>query len=314
MPSIDNNKMESLTHFALKEKYDKVKQLRSRLENMKKLIDWEAFLPLFPEKEFGRGRPAYEKILMIKILFLQGWYSTSDEETEYQCYNRLDFQQFLDFPNFIPDYSTIWRFREEMAEGRILDKIWAELHRQIKSKKIKVEEGVIQDATFIEADPGKKNSGMKDRGRNAKTSRSKDGSWTNKGKKSIFGFKAHTKVQRGSKIIKEFAVTTAKTHDGRIDLAKPNEFVYRDKGYTGIGTKAKGDGTMKRGKNLSPRDYLRNKRITKKRCQVEHPYGTIKRSFNGGRTKLTTTYRVFVQQAFVFMAYNLFRLAFLMKV
>jgi len=305
--------MESLTYFALKEKYSKVKLLRSRLEDMKKLIDWDAFLPLFLEKESNMGRPNYEKILMTKILFLQGWYSTSDEETEYQCYNRLDFQQFLDFPNFIPDYSTIWRFREELAEEDILDKIWAELQRQIDEKNIKVKEGVIQDATFIDADPGKKNSGMKDRGRMARTSRSKDGSWTKKGKRSIFGFKAHTKVQRGSKIIKEFAITTAKTHDGRIDLAKSNEVVYRDKGYSGMRTKAKGDGTMKRGKNLSVKDYLRNKRVTKKRCVGEHPYGTINRSLKGGRTKLTTVYRVFVQQAFVFMAYNVFRLTFLVN-
>ena len=91
--------MESLLYFSLKEKYAKVKKLRPRLENMKKLIDWEAFLSLFSEKDSNIGRPNYEKILMTKILFLQSWYSLSDEEIEYQCHNRLDFQQFLDFPN-----------------------------------------------------------------------------------------------------------------------------------------------------------------------------------------------------------------------
>jgi len=302
--------MESLTNFALKEKYSKVKKLRDRLEKMKSLIDWNAFLKLFPKKDNLVGRPNYEKILMIKTLFLQGCYSMSDEETEYQCYNRLDFQQFLDFPNFIPDYSTIWRFREELAEGDIFDKIWEELQNQIKEKNIVVEKGVIQDATFIEADPGKTNSGMKDRGRLAKTSRSKDGSWTKKGKKSYFGFKAHTKVRRGSKLIEDFAVTTAKTHDGKIDLANQDEIVYRDRGYSGTGTKAKGDATMKRG-NLTPKEKLRNLRIMKKRSVGEHPYGIIDRCFHGGTTKLTTTYRVFIQTGFVFMAYNVFRLAFL---
>ena len=73
--------MNSLIDFAMKEKYSKVKKLRSRLEDMKKLIDWDEFLPLFLEKESNLGRPNYEKILIIKILFLQGWYSTSDEET-----------------------------------------------------------------------------------------------------------------------------------------------------------------------------------------------------------------------------------------
>jgi len=302
--------MESLTDFGLKEKYSKVKQLRDKLERIKSIVDWDSLTKLFPERENLVGRPNYEKILMVKILFLQSIYSMSDEETEYQCYNRLDFQQFLDFPNYIPDYSTIWRFREELAEGNTFENIWDEIQRQIKSKNIKIEEGIIQDAVFIEADPGKTKSGMNGRGRLAKTSRSKDGSWTKKGKRSIFGFKAHTKVRRGSKFIEEFAVTTAKTHDGKVDLAEVNDIVYRDRGYSGMGTRALGDATMKRG-NLTPHEYLRNKRIMKKRSIGEHPYGYIDRNFHRDGTKLTELHRVFIQTGFVFMAYNIFRLLFL---
>lgn len=304
--------MESLIDFALHEKYARVKSLRSRLEDMKKLIDWNAFIPLFPERESLRGRPNYEKILMVKLLFLQGWYGLSDEELEFQVNDRLSFQQFLDFPKTVPDYSTIWRFREELAEDNIIDQIWSELQRQIDSKNIKVEKGVIQDASFIVAEPGKTRSGMDERGQAAKTSRSKDGSWTKKGKKSYFGYKVHAKMQRGSKIVKELAVTTARIHDGAIDLTKPDEVVYRDKGYTGIKTKALGDATMKRG-NLTPHEKLRNKRVQAKRSQGEHPFGTIHRAMHGGETRLTTVYRVFVQQIFVFAAYNLFRLTSLIQ-
>ncbi len=304
--------MNSLTDFALKQKYEKVKKLRSRLEEMNHLFDWDAFVSLFPERENKVGRPNYNKKLMIKCLFLQSWYTLSDEELEYQLYNRLDFQQFLGFPKNIPDYSTIWRFREELTESNIIDDIWNEQKKQLSQHDIEVKEGKIQDATFIHADPGKTNSGMNNRGREAKTSRSKDGSWTKKGKKSIFGFKAHTKMQRGSKIIEEIAVTTAKTHDGSIDLAEENEINYRDRGYSGCKTKAKGDATMKKGK-LSARQKLRNKRIAKKRAEGEHPYGTIQRSFKGGFTKLTTLPRVFVQQVFVCLAYNIHRLRFLIN-
>ena len=304
--------MESLVNFALQEKYSKVKKLRSRLEDMNKLIDWSKFIELFPERETLVGRPNYEKILMLKLMFLQGWYGLSDEELEFQVNDRLSFQQFLGFPNFIPDYSTIWRFREELAEENIADKIWYELQRQIKEKNIVVEKGVIQDATFIISEPGKKDSGMDNRGQSAKSSRNKDGSWTKKGKKSYFGYKAHAKMQRGSKIITELAITTAKVPDCAIDLAKSDEIVYRDKGYTGVKTKALGDGTMKRG-NLAPHEKFRNKRIQSKRSQGEHPFGTIHRALHGGKTRLTTVYRVFVQQLFVFAAYNLFRLASLVK-
>lgn len=304
--------MQNLIDFSLKQKYAKVKELRSRLEDMKKLIKWEAFLPLFPEKETNRGRPAYEKILMIKILFLQSWYGISDEELEFQIHDRLSFQQFLNFPKDVPDYSTIWRFREELTEGDILDKMWKELQRQIEEKNLKVKKGVIQDATFITADPGKQKKSSEPRGRDAETSRSKDGTWTKKGNKSFFGFKEHLKIQRGSKIIKEIALTTAKVHDGAVDLVKSNEIVYRDRGYSGIKTKAKGNGTMKRGK-LTPKQKLRNKRITKRRSEGEHPLATIKKCFRGGHTRLTTLYRVFTQQAFVCMAYNIHRFRYLMK-
>jgi len=304
--------MDTLTDFSLKQKYEKVKKLRSRLEEMKNLLDWNKFLPLFPEKETKRGRPAYDKVLMLKVIFLQSWYGISDEEVEFQIYDRLSFQQFLDYPKSIPDFTTLWRFREELSESDTLDKIWNELQRQIEGKNLRVKKGVIQDATFITADPGKQKKSSEPRGREAKTSRSKDGTWTKKGKKSYFGFKKHVKVQRGNKIIKEVALTTAKTHDGAVDLAEPNEVMYRDRGYTGIKTRAKGDGTMKRGK-LSIKQKLRNKRITKKRSEGEHPFGMIHRCLKGGHTKLTTLYRVHVQQVFVCAAYNLHRLRFLVN-
>ena len=119
-------------------------------------------------------------------------------------------------------------------------------------------------------------------------------------------------MQRGSKIITEVAVTTAAVHDSKIDLASPDDIIYRDLGYTGVKTKAKGNASMKRG-NLSERDKRRNKRISRKRSQGEHPYATIHRAFRGGNTKLTTSPRVFVQQIFVCAAYNLYRLHFLLK-
>ena len=308
--------MENFLDYAMKTKYEKVKTLRPRLEEMKKLLNWKAFLRLFPDykkSRRGRGRPFYSRILMLKLLFLQSWYNISDEELEFQCNDRLSFQQFLDYPQSIPDYSTVWRFREYLAETSLAVEIWKELQRQIESHNIQVREGVIQDACFITADPGKTQSGMTGRGTDAKTSRNRDGSWTKKNNKSYFGYKLHTKVNRGSKIISEIAVTTASIHDSGVDLSTSEEkVVYRDKAFTGTTCKAKGNGSMKRG-NLTIWEKLRNKRIMKKRAQGEHPYATIQRSFHGGTTKLTTVPRVFVQQLFVCAGYNLHRLYYLKR-
>ena len=304
--------MNNLLDFALQTKFEKVKSLRPQFFEINNLIAWDTLVTLFPEKSSLRGRPEYEKVLMLKILFLQSCYGVSDQEVEYLIHDRLSFQQFLGFPKHIPDYSTIWRFREELLEGNILESIWSALQDQIKNKGIIIEKGVIQDAKFITADPGKKHSGMDGRGKAAKTSRSRDGSWTKKGKKSFFGFKMHNKVDKKTKLICEMGISTAKVHDGQIDLANPDEIDYRDRGYSGCQTKALGDATMKKG-NLSIHAKLRNKRISQQRCRGEHPYGTMTRSLKAGHTRLTTIPRVYVQQAFVCIAYNFHRLNFLLK-
>ncbi len=305
--------MKNLIDFALKEKYAKVKKLRSRLDEVNKLLGWDAFHDLFPVNDTHLGRPAYDPVFKLKCLFLQGWYGISDEELEFQINDRFSFQKFLGFPEKVPDFTTIWRFKEFLEEADLADKVWNELNRQVSQHNIKVEEGSIQDARFVDAQPGKQSSDQINRGREAKTSRSKDATWTRKNGKKHFGYKLHTKVKRGSKLITEFAVTTAKVHDNNIDLGNENdEVLYRDKAWTGTPTKAKGNGSMKRGK-LGIRDILRNKRISKKRCQGEHPYATMQRSFHAGTTKRTTVGRVFVQQLFVCMAYNLSRLRFLLS-
>ena len=47
--------MENFLDYALKCKYEQVKKLRPRLEEMKQLPDWKAFLQLFPDYHAMRG-------------------------------------------------------------------------------------------------------------------------------------------------------------------------------------------------------------------------------------------------------------------
>ena len=63
--------MNNLVNFALKEEFSKIKTLSksSNLEEIKKIIEWNKFIPLFLERETTRGLPPYEKILMVKLLF-----------------------------------------------------------------------------------------------------------------------------------------------------------------------------------------------------------------------------------------------------
>jgi IS5 family transposase len=63
-----------------------------------------------------------------------------------------------------------------------------ELQRQIDCRGLEIKKGMIQDATFIVAEPGHANQD-KLRGDEAKTRRSRDGNWSKKGGKSYFGYK-----------------------------------------------------------------------------------------------------------------------------
>lgn len=83
--------------------------------------------------------------------------------------------------------------------------------------------------------------------------------------------------------------------------------MYRDRGYTGKDTKAKGNGSMKRG-NLSIREKLRNKRIAQKRAPGERPFSVIKRTFKGDKTYVKTLPRVRIKEMFKCFAYNLYQL------
>lgn len=302
----------SLKHFGIKLAYEQLEKKGNKLEVFKNLIDW-SHLQTIIYRRGNRGRPAYNPIMMFKVLVLQHLYGISDEEIEYQIIDRISFQDFLGFPENIPDHSTIWRFREYLSENNLHDALWDELDRQIKDKNIQYSKGVIQDASFVTANPGKTNSSDKiDRGRGQPTTRNEDGSWSQKNGKNYFGYKLHAKMEIENYFITELAVTTASVSDGTIDLAEPDEIVYRDRGYSNHKTKAKGDATMKkrvRGQEkLLPKDLLRNKRISKIRVVGERPFAVIKTILHGGHTLYTELHRVFTQQFMNCFVYNLIQL------
>jgi transposase, IS5 family len=247
--------------------------------------------------------------MMVKLLVLQAWYGLSDPELERQASNRIDFINFLGYPESAPDYCTVWKYRERLAATGKDRQIWAELQRQLDVKGLKVKKGVVQDASFITADPGHAKAD-EPRGGEAKTRRSKDGSWSVKGSKSYFGYKLHAKVDTDLGLVRDLEVTPANVHDNEIDLSLPGEVVYRDKGYQGV--KPRGwDATMRRasrGHPLSIWDRLRNKRISRKRCPGERPFAVIKRVFGSGHVLVTTASRVRVKMVFACVGFNVVQL------
>ena len=310
--------MESLTDFALREEYKRVAKLGDKLSEIEPLIDWKAFSPivldLFCNKTEKGGRPNVDEVIMIKMLVLQHWHGLSDPELERQVADRISFRKFLGFPKTIPDYSTVWFFRERLIGAGKDKAVWDELQRQLDCMGLKVKQGVISDATFITSDPGHAKAD-KPRGDKAKTRRSRDGTWAKKGSKSFFGYKTHTKSDTDFDLIRDLETTTASVHDSQVDLSKDGEVTYRDKGY--FGSKPKGyDATMKksvRGHPIGIRDKLRNRRISRKRSPGERPYAVIKNVFKSGHVKVTTVERVHAKMIFTAFSFNLYQLLTLKK-
>jgi IS5 family transposase len=280
--------MHSFKTYILKQSYKNVSKLGDKLAESDR-VDWEAFRPiaqgLYDNDGPSGGRPNLDPVMMVKILVLQA------------------------FPESAPDYSTVWRFRERLAvTGRDL-LIWAELQRQLDEKGLKIVKGVIQDASFITSDPGHAKAD-KPRGEEAQTRRSKDGAWAVKGKKSYFGYKLHAKADTNHGLIRDLEVTPANVHDNAIDLSKPGEVVYRDKGFHGV--KPRGwDATMRRGARghpLSIWDRLRNARISRRRAPGERPFAVIKRVFGSGHVLVTTVSRVRVKMVFACLGFDVVQL------
>ena len=306
--------MDSFTTWMLKGLH--AKQEKSRLSQISNMIEWTPFRPILEEmydnKTEKGGRPNCDVILMFKILILQKWYGLSDLEVERQMDDRISFMAFLGFPDPFPDSRTIWLFKQRIAESGKDELVWAELQRQLDTMGLQVKRGTIQDATFIEADPG---SSKKPRGEDAKTRRSRDGTWAKKGNETHFGYKLHQKTDIDYCLIREIETTTASLHDSQVDLSTKNEIVLRDKGY--FGAEAKGiDFTMKRRtseKPLGELDKERNRLISILRSPGERPHAVIKRVFGMGRVLVTTVKRVEVELMVTAFAFNLFQLCTLKK-
>ncbi|MDI6877686.1 MAG: transposase [Methanomicrobiales archaeon] len=170
---------------------------------------------------------------------------------------------------------------------------------------------MIQDASFLTADPGHAPADTP-RGEEAKTRRSRDGTWAKKGKKSYVGYKLHILMDRDHQLIRRLTTTPASLHDSQVDLSRKGETVYRDTGHFGVKPQASMDKTMHRGTRGHPLSIKerrrRNRAIMRIRSLVERPFAVIKRAYRAGHVLVTTTARVHAKNLFSCLAFNLTQL------
>jgi IS5 family transposase len=233
------------------------------LEAMAAVIDFEGFRPLLDQalkRSDGSkgGRPAFDPVMMFKILLLQALNDLSDERAEFLITDRLSFMRFLGLSlgEKAPDRNTIWTFREALKKAGVIDDLFAAFDRAITHSGYRATHGQIVDASLIAAPKQRltdeEKAAIKD-GKSADeiwnnphkaSQKDVDARWTIKYSKKkddapkgqvdiaipAFGYKSHIMTDRAHGFIRAFKVTDASRHDG----AQLKDLVRRDVLATGV--------------------------------------------------------------------------------
>ncbi|NOX38640.1 MAG: IS5 family transposase, partial [Calditrichaeota bacterium] len=268
-------------------------------------------------------------IYSLKCLFLQYLYNLSDPQLEDALIDRLSFQRFLgiSFEEEIPDFTTIWRFRERLAKSGVLDKLFEHILNMLEEKGLILRRGTLIDASIIQSArrPRTKtpdsvdNEGNKGNEENSSAQQDHDADFQKRGNRSYYGYKAHIGVDEGSGIIRKGRFTSASVHDSQEFeklLCGDEASVFADKAYAdrsrkrqlrrqgvycGILDKAY------RNRPLSTRQKKRNHQKSRVRGVVERVFAHFKRHYGFSRVRYVTRARNEVQFKFLCMIYNVRR-------
>jgi IS5 family transposase len=320
---------------------DKLSKKQDPLEKLSGHIDFEYFRKplektLVKDAEKGKGgRPAYDVVMMFKILILQRYYNVSDDAMEYAILDRLSFMRFLGLGinDPVPDSKTIWLFRDTLRKLNLIDQLFTTLDNQLDKDGIIVHKGKIIDASIVEVPKQRNNRQEIDQlkegtipenwNENKIRQKDTDAQWTRKHFQNYFGYKNHIKVDSKTKLITRFRVTPANIADNHIadslldkkeDGSQP---LYGDSAYSSKELdkcyKRKGliNKVIKQGyryKALTKTEKRINKKNSRIRGRIEHVFGFMTNSMNG----MFLRYRNFIRNrigiGLMNLTYNLFRL------
>jgi len=323
----------------------RLSKLGDPLERLNAAINWEIFRAklwkLTRRDDYSKGgRPPFDVIFMFKIVLLQYWNNISDDSAEYLTNCRLDWQRFLgmELGEKSPDAKTIWLFKETVGEAGMRE-LFDMFNARLETLGVVTHSGSLIDATFVDV-PRQRNSRDDnktikagqipegwDKPENAAMFNQKDidARWAKKGAETHYGYKDHAKVDKDSKIIVDFTVTSANRHDvtefeGLIDVTDTEawldagyaseEHVARImKAYPGIILHICEKG--QKNKPLTDEQKASNREKSHVRARVEHVFGYITRFMGGITIRTVGISRATRQICGMNLAYNMRRVAFL---
>jgi transposase, IS5 family len=264
------------------------------LDRLSGLVKWYRFEKLLAHlrDEKGPGRPGYPVLVLFKALLLQSLYGLSDRELEDALNDRLSFKRFvgLSLDGAAPDHTVLNRFRNQLGEADLLEKLFAELDRQLEQAGVILKRGTMLDATLIDAVSAKPTD--------KRPSKDPDARFAKRHGKggSTFGYKAHVGVDEGSGLIRSVITTPANVNDTTPadDLIRGDEKVVwadgayhthaRERALKARGVKPRlARRANKHHPELPPRLKRYNALIARRRAAVETTFATLKQ-----RMKLTS--------------------------
>ncbi|KAA5607290.1 transposase [Roseospira marina] len=147
-----------LGFFDLEDRYAPLSKAGDPLEKLAAVVDFELFryrlVKALKRSDGARGcRPPYDPTLMFKILILQALYGLSDEQAEFQIWDRLTFMRFLGLGpgEAVPDATTIWLFREHLTQAGAIKTLFGRFDALLADKGYLAMSGQILDASLIQA-------------------------------------------------------------------------------------------------------------------------------------------------------------------
>ena len=291
------------TSFASLEYAGKKRRTRREkfLDEMQQVVPWTALTvliePHYPSS--GRvGRPPIGVPRMLRMYFLQQWYSLSDEGLEDAIYDSQAMREFVGIDlarEQVPDATTLLKFRRLLEDNQLTKAIFERVNAHLGERGLLMREGTLVDATIIAAPPSTKN---KDHARAPEMHQAK------KGNQWHFGMKAHIGVHAESGLVHSVHAAAA----NESDVAHTHELrhgheerVHADAGYADVDkraeiTRAQQEGGIrkdvkwhvatKRGLiKATPEGPLKalmmlvERKNAQIRALVEHPFHVIKNLF-----------------------------------
>ena len=299
--------------------FDKGKKTRREvfLAEMERVVPWSRLLsliePHYPKGSPAGGRPPLPLERMFRIYCLQQWYNLSDPGAEEALYDSITMRQFAGVraaDDVIPDETSILNFRRLLERHKLTERILTEINAHLSERGLFVGKGTIVDATIINAPSSTKNAEKK---------RDPQMHQTRKGKQWYFGMKMHTGVDDGFGLVHTVRASSANVADVNVFgelLHGGEERVHGDSAYHSKELKARAEAcglefnVNERGTKHHPLTAIqkaRNRRLSRVRAIVEHPYLVVKQLWGHAKVRYRGIAKNLAQMTMLFALANLYR-------